>query len=251
MQIEIANHGDRIAAMPTTLVNGRNLRDGYLRGCGLQFGNARALCAADPSFSRAYNIARGRSLIIDDNLRNLFLLIRYFLPALPPGHIVEFGTARGGSALFMASLAQEFCPGTKVFGFDSFVGMPDTDPQRDVHKKGDFSEVSEVEIQQLAKDAGIYNLELVKGMFEHTIPSVLGTIGPIRLVHFDCDLYDAVCLSYDASRPHMVPGGYFVFDDPLFSSCLGAFEAVESLLVRRDGLHAEQVFPQLVYRQAT
>jgi hypothetical protein len=40
----------------------------------------------------------------------------------------------------------------------------------------------------------------------------------------------------------------FVFDDPLVSSCLGAFEVIESLVIRRDGLYAEQVYPHLVYR---
>ncbi|MGC8908947.1 MAG: hypothetical protein ACP5M0_16110 [Desulfomonilaceae bacterium] len=39
-----------------------------------------------------------------------------------------------------------------------------------------------------------------------------------------------------------------IFDDPLYGSCLGAFEAVEELVIRNDGLHAEQAFPHLVYR---
>jgi hypothetical protein len=43
-------------------------------------------------------------------------------------------------------------------------------------------------------------------------------------------------------------GGYIVFDDPLFGSCLGAFQAVEELLIRRDGHSAEQVYPHLLYR---
>ncbi len=49
-------------------------------------------------------------------------------------------------------------------------------------------------------------------------------------------------------KPVMVPGGYLVFDDATYSSCLGATEAVESLLVRRDGLNSEQISPQFVFR---
>jgi hypothetical protein len=46
----------------------------------------------------------------------------------------------------------------------------------------------------------------------------------------------------------MIPGGYLVFDDATVSSCLGATEAVEDLLIRRDGLNSEQIFPHFVFR---
>jgi hypothetical protein len=89
---------------------------------------------------------------------------------------------------------------------------------------------------------------LVKGLFSETVIATLPSIGPVRLSHIDCDLYDAVRVSYDGCKSQTVPGGYIVFDDPLISTCLGAFEAIEELVIRRDGLHAEQVFPHLVYR---
>jgi hypothetical protein len=247
--VEIANHGPRIAGMSGEMLNGRMIKDGYLRACGIQFGNIRALCAADPVFARARQIARSRSqAIVDDNLCNLYLLIRFFLQSLAPGHIVEFGTDRGGSAIFMAIVAGVFCPGTLVFAFDSFAGMPETDPNRDVHKKGDFHTASDEELRSFASQVGVTNLQLAKGMFKDTVPAILPSTGPIRLAHIDCDLFDSVQDSYDGARSQMVPGGYIVFDDPLFSTCLGAFEAVESLVIRRDGLHAEQVFPHRVYR---
>jgi hypothetical protein len=145
-------------------------------------------------------------------------------------------------------VANELCPGTKVFAFDSFAGMPATDRQRDAHSAGDFADVSVDEVRQFAGNAGVHNLELVEGLFEDTIPTVIPSIGPLRLSHIDCDLFGPIAASYDGSKTQMVPGGYIVFDDPLESSCLGAFEAVESLVIRRDGLHAEQAYPHLVYR---
>ena len=219
-----------------------------MRGCGLQFGNIAKLCASDPLFGHAHGLTRSRSAVTDLNLINLFVLIKFYLPQLPPGHIVEFGSFRGGSAIFMAIVAQEVSPGTKVFAFDSFVGMPATDAKRDVHKAGDFDSASVEEIRLFAESAGVHNLELIKGFFHETIPTALPSIGPVRLSHIDCDLFDAVGASYEGSKASMVPGGYIVFDDPLVSSCLGAFEAIESLVIRRDGLHAEQVYPHLVYR---
>ena len=247
-KIEAAQHSRSIAAMSPGLVNGRSTRDGYLRGCGLQFGNIAQLCGADPLFVSAYKVAQSRSTAQVDRLINLFMLIKFFLPRLPFGHIAEFGSYRGGSAIFMALVADALCPGTKVFAFDSFAGMPETDGQRDVHHAGDFADASLEEVRQFAADAGAKNLELVKGMFADTIPTRVPAIGPLRLAHIDCDLFEAVAASYDGCKPQMVGGGYFVFDDPLESSCLGAFEAVENLVIRRDGLHAEQAYPHLVYR---
>lgn len=46
----------------------------------------------------------------------------------------------------------------------------------------------------------------------------------------------------------MVQGGYIVLDDALYSSCLGATEVVEELMIRRDGLPSEQVYPRDVFR---
>ena len=73
-------------------------------------------------------------------------------------------------------------------------------------------------------------------------------IGDIALAHIDCDIYSAVAFSYDAVRGYMVEGGYLAFDDAIYSSCLGATEAVEELAIRRDGLNCEQVFPHFVFR---
>jgi hypothetical protein len=46
----------------------------------------------------------------------------------------------------------------------------------------------------------------------------------------------------------MVKGGYVVFDDATVSSCMGATEIVEDLLIRRDGLNSEQIWPDFVFR---
>jgi hypothetical protein len=46
----------------------------------------------------------------------------------------------------------------------------------------------------------------------------------------------------------MVEGGYIVFDDALYSSCIGATEVVEETVIRRDGLNSEQVYPHMVFR---
>ena len=92
------------------------------------------------------------------------------------------------------------------------------------------------------------NLEFVKGFFEDTAPEVLRRAGRISLAHIDCDIAPSVKYSYEVVKPHMVPGGYLVFDDATVSSCIGATEVVEDLLIRRDGLNSEQIYPHFVFR---
>jgi len=178
---------------------------------------------------------------------NLFLLIKLYLSKLPPGHIVEFGAYRGGNALFMAMLAKRVLPGVHVYAFDTFAGMPPTDAKVDLHGRGDFSDVDLPELVEYARSARLGNIHFVQGLFEKTCPGTLAEIRNIALCHIDCDILSAVSYSYYATKPHMVKGGYWVFDDPLACDCLGATEAVEEI-IQRDRLFSEQIYPHWVFR---
>lgn len=227
---------------------GRDVHAGYVRGWGLQYGGVAEDVRRDPDFQHAFSLASGRSIVREDRLMNLYLLIRFFLPRLAPGHIVEFGTYRGGSALFMAKLCQVYLPGTRVYGLDTFAGMPPTDKSVDAHSTGDFAGTDIEEIQTAALREGLDNLTLVKGVFEDTTPGVLAQCGAVRLAHIDCDIYSACRYAFETCRPDMVPGGYYVFDDATESSCIGATEVVEDIVIRKAGLTSEQISPHFVFR---
>jgi predicted O-methyltransferase YrrM len=179
---------------------------------------------------------------------NIFLLFKYFLGHLPPGHVVEYGSYRGGSAIFMAHLAMKLHPGMKIYALDTYEGMPETDPAADAHSAGDFGDADFQEISDYVARTGLDNLVLVKGLFHETNDRVMAEAGSVRLAHIDCDIKNAVEYSYDAVKPHMVEGGYYVFDDATASSCIGATEVVETCLMRRDGLNSEQIWPHFVFR---
>lgn len=230
------------------LRGGRNVYDGYQRGWGLEFGDLKARVSEDPDYRYAAGIANARSVLLLERMMNLFLLCKFFLPRLPHGHIVEYGSFRGGSAMFMAALAQRFLPGAQVYALDTFEGMPATDRAIDAHSAGDFANTNMEEIRQAADKLGLNNLHLVKGLFQDTAPTLLPQIGPIALAHIDCDIYSAVKYSYEVSKPHMLPMGYYVFDDATTSSCIGATEAVEAFVIQRDGLLSEQIYPHFVFR---
>jgi hypothetical protein len=148
----------------------------------------------------------------------------------------------------MAYIAKKLYPGMKVFALDSFEGMPPTDKNVDAHNAGDFSDTDFDGLQKRIDALGLDNLILVKGFFENTNDEVMSKAKNICMAHIDCDIGPAVKYSYENSKPYMVDGGYMVFDDATVSSCIGATEVVEDLLIRRDKLNSEQIWPHFVFR---
>lgn len=234
--------------MTNEIRGGRSVYEGYQRGWGLGFAGLRDKVLQDPLYKEAMRYAQGRTILADDNRMNIFLILRFFLSRIPFGHIIEFGSYLGGNALFMAYVAGKLYPGMKVYALDSFEGMPAPDKAVDAHTKGDFAGVDLKELRRFVDACKITNLEMVKGYFEDTAKDVLKEARNISLAHIDCDIYSSVKYSYEAVKPCMVDGGYIVLDDATSPSCIGATEVVESIIVRRDGLNSEQIFPHFVFR---
>jgi predicted O-methyltransferase YrrM len=237
-----------IPGIPEGLRAGRSPRDGYVRGWGLEFGGLATQVRKDPLYQEAIALIAGRSFVSEERRMNLFLLLRFYLPKLPPGNIIEFGAYKGGNAVFMAHVASKALPGTQVYALDTYAGMPATDKTVDAHNAGDFGDNSFEDVQAYVARTGLANLHLVRGTFEQTAAKLVAEKGPFALAHVDCDIHSAVAHAYDIVKPAMVHGGYLVFDDATVSSCIGATEAIESLVVRRDGLNSEQIFPHFVFR---
>jgi hypothetical protein len=236
-----------IAAMPNALRRGRNVYEGYQRSIGI-IGGLRKWIAEDPDYIEAARMMANRSIIAQDKAYNIFLLIKFYLPKLPFGHIVEFGSYRGGSAFFMGSLARKFLPGTLIYSLDTFEGMPLTDKTVDAHNSRDFNTTSLAEIERARAEFGLDNVKFVQGLFSETATDILKAAKSIRLAHIDCDIYESVLYAYSVVKPYMVPTGYYVFDDSTEATCMGATEVVEDIVIRRDGLLSEQIFPHHVFR---
>ncbi len=148
----------------------------------------------------------------------------------------------------MSHVARAIVPGTQVYALDTFRGMPATDRAIDAHSPGDFGDVDLEDLRTYIATHQVDNLHVIEGLFEETAPGVISRAKPFSLAHVDCDIHSAVAYAYEAIRPAMVPGGYLVFDDATVSSCIGATEVVESLVIRRDGLSSEQIYPHFVFR---
>ncbi len=99
------NYLPEIPGIPEGLRAGRSPRDGYVRGWGLEFGGLAGHVRADPLYQEAVALITGRSFVSEERRMNLFLLLKFYLPKLASGHIIEFGAYKGGNAVFMAHVA--------------------------------------------------------------------------------------------------------------------------------------------------
>jgi hypothetical protein len=239
----------QLDAVVDAVIKGRNPFDGYSRGWRLQFGDLTNKIRNDPVYQEALKLAQGRTIQAEHCRMNLYLIVRFYLRKLAAGDIIEFGSYRGGSAIFLAAVAKATGLASRVWALDTYDGMPETDPKIDLHRRGDFRNVDYGELVAYAEASGLDNIIFVRGRFEDTAPSVFKTARPMALAHIDCDIFSAVAYSYEAVKDHMIDGGYIAFDDAHYSSCLGATEVVEDLAIRRDQMNCEQIYPHFVFRR--
>lgn len=229
------------------LIEGRNVMAGYARVCALQCNAITSFIENDPLYLTCKNLIEHRQLLTQSRLINLFLILKYGLKGIE-GDIIEFGSYRGGSAIFLAAAARALGLSTTVYALDTFEGMPDSDSKLDFHHSNNFQDVSFEDLLAYKEKLGLTNLIFVKGRFEETALPLLKKSQKIILAHIDCDLYTSTRYAIDITLPQLHDhGGYLVFDDALQSTCLGALQAVEEM-IQENHLRAEQSFPHLVYR---
>jgi O-methyltransferase len=135
------------------------------------------------------------------------------------GEIAECGVYKGGSAKILAELV----PTRPLHLFDTFEGMPATDPARDLHKAGDFSDTDLASVREYLSDHE--NVICVPGL----VPDSLGVTKDrtFSFVHIDLDIYSAIKSACEFFYPRMQPGGVLLFDDYGYASCPGARAAVD------------------------
>lgn len=138
------------------------------------------------------------------------------------GNIAECGVYRGDSASVIDKLILD--SNKKLYLLDTFEGMPKTNPDKDLHRAGDFCDTSlEYVKNKLSKysDINIY----LKGLFNKNFSNLIDE--RFSLVHIDCDIYSGVkeCCEFFYNRLNKF--GIMLFDDYGFYSCPGAKQAVD------------------------
>jgi O-methyltransferase len=161
------------------------------------------------------------SLVSSDRVWILYSLARQARHI--PGEFWECGVYKGGTALMLAEVAASTSDKTLRL-FDTFKGMPATNPELDYHREGDFSDNSLDAVRTRVGHG--HRVQFHPGFIPETFASLDDK--NIAFAHVDVDIYQSVLDCCEFIYPRLSPGGMLVFDDYGFPSCPGARAAVDS-----------------------
>ncbi len=181
----------------------------------------------EPDFAPLRDKVRRHTLVSEDRLAPLYQLSRQARKV--NGDLAEIGVYRGGTALLMAEALQGSIQ--QLHLFDTFCGMPDSDPAIDMHRSGDFADTS---VKAVSALLGEYkNVQLHPGLFPETLPEHW-SYKVFSLVHVDVDIYASALACCQFFYPRLSPGGVMIFDDYGFPSCPGVRQAVDEYCGNHD-----------------
>jgi O-methyltransferase len=175
---------------------------------------------ADKDFISYYDKVADHSLVSPIRCWVLYSLLKQSRSV--KGELWECGVYKGGPALMIRMLRDQFAIEKKVRLFDSFEGMPETNSEVDVHQKGDFSDTS---LDRVSGVVGRHDVHYHVGYIPGTYEGL--EVSSIAFAHIDLDLHDAILESCRYIYPRLERGGVMVFDDYGFPSCPGARIAVD------------------------
>jgi O-methyltransferase len=177
-------------------------------------------------FRRYYNIAAPKTIVSRDRCYILYVLLRQAMQI--EGDVWECGVYKGGTAAMMAAILKDSRRSKRLYLFDTFAGMPETDAGRDLHKKGDFSDTSS---EAVTRYIGHEDLCVVrKGFIPETFIGLESA--QIAFAHIDVDIYKSIMDCLHFIWPRLTFGGFVVFDDYGFPTCPGARSAVDEFFLR-------------------
>lgn len=175
---------------------------------------------ADANFLKLYSAVPSHSPIHEWSYYHLYLMALQSLNL--DGDFFECGVFKGGSAAFLAKIISGH--GKSLHLFDTFAGMPETNPMRDpIHEKGDFSNVAIAEVRALVGHDDFVHFH--KGLIPETFAGMEDA--RIAFAHVDVDIHSSVLACCEFIYPRLSPGGVIVFDDYGHVTCIGARQAVD------------------------
>jgi hypothetical protein len=161
-----------------------------------------------------------------DALVDVANLVRVILKQNIPGDFVECGVWKGGTAFLMAELLKQAgIEDRKVWLFDSFDGMPQVEDidgataKAEANNPNSFlsaekSKASIDEVRRSANDLGLAPyIEFVQGWFAETLAPACSRMGPVALLHIDCDWYSSVRCCLENLYDQVADGGFIFLDD--------------------------------------
>ena len=157
---------------------------------------------------------------------------------------VECGVAKGGCLSMMKYVSGK---NNKIFGFDSFEGMPDITkedlsnynkscPLTNFGKVGDnlSGGIDNVYNTFNKLDLNMDNVTLVKGFFQDTlqIQENIDNIGKIAVLRLDGDWYESVKICLEKLYDNVIEGGIIIIDD--YGHFIGAKVATDEFISKNN-----------------
>jgi hypothetical protein len=167
-------------------------------------------------------------------VREVYNLWRYGRMALSvPGDFAEVGVFRGGGARVLKEVKGD----RTLHLFDTFAGMPTTDPSRDPgHSAGDFAGTS---LDAVRRYVGGERVEYYAGFFPQTTVGHERALQRFAFVHLDVDIYQSTLDGLRFFYPRLSPGGILITHDFSARSCPGVAQAFEEFFTDKP----ERVLP--------
>ena len=135
------------------------------------------------------------------------------------GDYFEFGLWRGKTFCYAHIMKHRYRQlDTKLFGFDSFQGLPEIADEKDnIWHEGQFA-YSEDKLRAHLKRQGIldHEFELIPGYYENSLTDSLHEQfhnKSAAIVYIDCDLYESTIPVLNFMRRYLVNGTIICFDD--------------------------------------
>lgn len=182
-------------------------------------------------------------LVIDTELANkykdalLYLSNKYGKDSI--GDYFEFGVFNGTSIITMYRVLDELgYKQTRIFGFDSFEGLPSsaTTDDNGHWKPGWFKSELELTMYVLQREnVNLSRVVLTKGFFEHTLTEDLRkrhNHSKASIIMVDCDMYLSAKEALEYCVPMILDEAVILFDDwfPLADRNLGEKKAFDEFL---------------------
>jgi O-methyltransferase len=173
-------------------------------------------------FDIFFNTGSAYTLVSKDRCYVLYILAKQALAL--GGDFWECGVYKGGTAMMLSQLLNT-CQNTKQLHlFDTFEGMPETNSQNDLHRKGDFSDTHYEDVVKRVNQS--LNIRFHKGYIPDTFKGLEQS--QIAFAHIDVDIHKSIIDCCEFIYPKMTSGGFMIFDDYGFPSCPGARKAVDT-----------------------
>jgi len=131
------------------------------------------------------------------------------------GDIIEFGVARGFNIDLLATVSEELGSDRRIYGFDSFEGLPEPEPGRDLlgYHRGRYAvplEAAQARIRASERP----NIHLVKGWLAETLKNEPAlSIPAVAYARIDVDLYKSTLECLDYLAPRLTDQAVLVFDE--------------------------------------